>query len=46
MRYKFPQVLCFQDWVELYKMGFVGDDEFDERIWRSKKKNDIPWAEV
>lgn len=28
MRYKFPQVLCFQDWVELYKMPDMGDKGF------------------
>ena len=46
MRIKFPQILCYEDWLDLFKMGFVGDDEFDENgVRRFKKKNDIPWAE-
>ena len=46
MRIKFPQILCYEDWLDLFKMGFVGDDEFDENgLRRFKKKNDIPWAE-
>ena len=28
MRYKFPQVLCFQDWDDLYNMHDMGDNGF------------------
>ena len=28
MRYKFPQVLCFQDWDDLYNMPDMGDNGF------------------
>lgn len=30
MRIKFPQILCYEDWLDLFKMGFSGEDERDE----------------
>ncbi len=37
MRIKFPQILCYEDWLDLFKMGFIGDDEFDENGVRKFK---------
>jgi len=37
MRIKFPQILCYEDWLDLFKMGFSGEDERDENGIRKFK---------
>ena len=37
MRIKFPQILCYEDWLDLFKMGFSGEDERDENGVRKFK---------